>query len=155
MGSHHFYRTKTAMSMSMKSATLSRENFVSRQGAIFIEFANATGTDEGGNTTYGWADRQVIALGIADITLLLGDVHTNGIVHQKDTPDGKSITKAFSISELPPKDNQKAPVYWAGLRVTANGEAPLKFGIAMSPGDLRVFMELLKQSIPDILGWRV
>jgi hypothetical protein len=150
-GKYALYKNKSAVRFNLIPPKFNDKGYLSQEGGILVELSQGTGKDAQGNNAYNWEDKVMFSLGIPDIAMLMENPWAPMThVHEKG---GTTTTKVLQFQQLEPKNDGDVPKIWAGYRQKDEAGAEKKIGCALTRGEHRVFMELLKNSVPIILGW--
>lgn len=124
------------------------KSIVDRNGAIFVQAAKGVAHHE-----YDWENKIVFALGLPDIAAILGNPkwekkegskYGPSLFHPSKDDERKGKRLAFV-----PGSGKYAGTYMMQLSDSTGNKIMVPF----SNGEYRVFMQLLQQSIPILLGF--
>lgn len=122
------------------------------EGSIMMELAEGTGKTADGNNAYDWENKIMFNIGIADLALLMENPFGSLThVHEKGSV---TTTKVVSFQKMEAREGS-SPKVWLGYmaKVKDDESKNRKLGIALTVGEHKVLLELLKASIPIMQGW--
>jgi len=150
-GKYALYKNSGAVRFNLIPPKINEKGFLADEGAVLVEISKGTGKDSNGNNVYDWENKVMFAIGIADLAILMENPWAR-LMH-KHEKGGTTTTKIMGFQKLEPREEGQAPKIWLGYEQKDEQGNGRKLGVALTVGEHRVAMELLKASIPQILGW--
>lgn len=148
-GNFNVFHGKGVLKASVFLPRRGSDGFVTKEGALFIEAANAKGKRSDGLPDYDWDNKVTFSLGPADIAKLVDPTVDQPKLFHKDQKnrDNPRFDKSLTIS--PPSGGYNTYNVNIEDRVAGSG----RIFVPMDPGQYQMFQRLLLGSLPLLLGW--
>lgn len=151
---YHIYKGKAALCVKPIKPTFqiseSGSLILAREGALLLEFAQASGTRQ-----YNWAQRQFFALSVEELGRLidLGPKENVEIYHTPPSKTGSQgdgqIHKVLEVKAMPDEQG-----FYFNLSVKAGGENK-RLMLPILRHEMTVLRSLMTYVIPHLVGWQV
>lgn len=139
-----FYKKRNTLQLKMKKPKVDESGKITDSGCLFFEAANAIPNDPDGRID--WNTKIIMKIGVNDIAKLLAFI-------PKEGEECKLFHKtAAGSSSLSLKLGTNPGTYSVNIGKTT-GEQKSYVNVYLDSADMTVFRELLRASLPTILGW--
>ena len=139
-GTFKIYKGKGAAQFSIIFPRGNDRGFVTKDGAVLLEAASSTGTNDSGLPEYDWSKKVTFALGVQDIINLVDPRTNNKLIHKNG-----DLTKVF---ELKAGEGKYEGTYQLLLNDGVN-----RVFVPVSGGEYMVLTRLLVGAINTLIAW--